>query len=1532
MSLLPTPRRRRAIVAGLASVVLVLATAVAFGATASADTPPPGQGTLFADLGQTQFPGEGQAWCSYGVPEYQGEYEQQGWVQIPAGVHHVLLTAIGDAGSSGNSGGAQGGLGGVVSAILPTSPGKIFYASPDSSVTQDTSVEANGGRASFISTMSPATLVATHTLDGLPNPDALCFTEFDPEDYPQVMPASDLVLVAGGGGGGGDFGTAGRGGNAGPNGVNGSGAGGAGGGGGGTQSGGGAGGTGADFQGYNGTYLSGGDNFNPNVVIGGGGGAGYWGGGNGSGNGSTPSGGGGGGSNYIVGLPSDGVSKVISNGATTQASQVSIVPIYEPTVTVSAPVNPSVVNTPTTITVTVSGLPTAATLDDEGTTVTVRPAASGTVSMVVNGVTVTQSFDPLVGTDTGVRTATFTVTGHSSGTTNYVATYNGDASQESAYYFGDLVNPESSASFAEGYKPAVTATLSGSMTYGDSTATFTHSETLPGGVTISGTATCTTAGGGLSLSGLSAATYSIDPASCSGLTLGGPNAASYGILYAGSVSVAPRQVTAYITGSQPSGGAATFAYSVAPTEYSDAVIGSPTCTTLDDGTAIGPGLSRGVYTLGTCTGLQLAAADIHNYTLTVTPAGFVAGTSSPTLTSPTLASAVVGSPLDTRVTLAGGDAPSGEVSLSFYDSDSCTGTPLSTGSSSVTGNGDYDTGTVIPQNAGTFSAEATYSGDTFNSTTVTSCDVIAVAQAAAGVTFSIPATGVVGQPLSASAAFSSSVPRVGNSELRMFLFPSSDTTCSSGVALIDEDVNADSDGVYTTPSYTPTAPGTYRWVILYSGDANHVSDNSICALTTVVSSPPAITSSSTATFAAGGTSSFTITTTPGSPAGTSLSAAGALPVGVTFTDDGTGTATLSGTPDAASGGAYPLTITAANSAASATQHFVLTVTQSAGFTSADTATFSTGVSSSFTVGTAAGYPTLTNLVFSGTLPAGINFTDNHDGTATLSGTPAAATGGDYPLTITASNGSLPNATQNVTITVTQPVAIGATGNAVFQAGDNGTYTVTTTPGDPATTGLTLHGTLPHGLSFSDNGDGTGTLTGTPSTGSGGDYPVTITASNGIGIAAVQQLDIAVNEPSSITSDDATTFSTGVSSSFTVGTAAGYPTLTNLVFSGTLPTGIHFTDNHDGTATLSGTPAAATGGDYPLTITASNGVLPDAAQDFTLTVTQPVAIDATDDAVFQVGDSGTHTVVTAPGYPVTTSLTPDGALPPGLSFTDNGDGTGTLIGTPQTGSGGDYPVTISASNGVGTAAVQQLDITVNEQPTITSADSASATIGVNSSFTVTTAPGYPAAYTLSESGALPPGLSLAIAGGSATISGIPTGPALSYPITLIASNGIAPDTVQTLTFAIVAAAAVPLPLAAPVGGNGINGVPTATHPGESFTASTTGFAAGAPITWGIFSSAQVLTTSVADLSGGATATLTIPAGFTGLHTVVATGVAPDGLPLVVSATTTVIDPAATASLPATGVAVGTSPAAAILMLALGLALVFIVRLRRRRRLP
>jgi hypothetical protein len=54
---------------------------------------------------------------------------------------------------------------------------------------------------------------------------------------------------------------------------------------------------------------------------------------------------------------------------------------------------------------------------------------------------------------------------------------------------------------------------------------------------------------------------------------------------------------------------------------------------------------------------------------------------------------------------------------------------------------------------------------------------------------------------------------------------------------------------------------------------------------------------------------------------------------------------------------------------------------------------------------------------SGPLPAGLTFIDHHNGTAMIRGVPDPGTGGLYVITITATNGSGPPASQSFTLTV-----------------------------------------------------------------------------------------------------------------------------------------------------------------------------------------------------------------------------------------------------------------------------------------------------------------------------------------------------------------------------------------------------------------------------------------------------------------------------------------------------------------------------------
>jgi fibronectin-binding autotransporter adhesin len=121
-------------------------------------------------------------------------------------------------------------------------------------------------------------------------------------------------------------------------------------------------------------------------------------------------------------------------------------------------------------------------------------------------------------------------------------------------------------------------------------------------------------------------------------------------------------------------------------------------------------------------------------------------------------------------------------------------------------------------------------------------------------------------------------------------------------------------------------------------------------------------------------------------------------------------------------------------------------------------------------------------------------------------------------------------------------------------------------------------------------------------GTGGSYTV-LASCTGVASPAVFNLTNTGQAPA-ITSADAATFPQGVAASFTV-TSTGTPKAA-LTETGALPSGVTFVDNGDGTATIGGTPASGTAGDYAITIAADNGVGAAATQAFVLHVSAAIA--------------------------------------------------------------------------------------------------------------------------------------------------------------------------------------------------------------------------------------------------------------------------------------------------------------------------------------
>ena len=149
------------------------------------------------------------------------------------------------------------------------------------------------------------------------------------------------------------------------------------------------------------------------------------------------------------------------------------------------------------------------------------------------------------------------------------------------------------------------------------------------------------------------------------------------------------------------------------------------------------------------------------------------------------------------------------------------------------------------------------------------------------------------------------------------------------------------------------------------------------------------------------------------------------------------------------------------------------------------------------------------------------------------------------------------------------------------------------------------------------------------------------------------------------------------------TATGTPAPT-ITRTGTLPTGVSFSGG-----VLSGTPAAGTGGTYPLTFTASNGVGSNAVQSFTLTVNQAPSLSGAPPSG-TVGTGYNHAFTVA-GFPAPTLSLTAGTLPAGLSLVGN-----SIIGTPSA-AGTFAGLTVSASNGVGSPATLNFSITIAGNP-------------------------------------------------------------------------------------------------------------------------------------------------------------------------------------------------------------------------------------------
>lgn len=332
-----------------------------------------------------------------------------------------------------------------------------------------------------------------------------------------------------------------------------------------------------------------------------------------------------------------------------------------------------------------------------------------------------------------------------------------------------------------------------------------------------------------------------------------------------------------------------------------------------------------------------------------------------------------------------------------------------------------------------------------------------------------------------------------------------------GATAIDVRTGAPSDVVTFTTSYATTVPAEatgYRVVVTGSGG---VDTSRTVLVSPAVPGPPSVTTSpEPVTVDAGEQASFTVAAS-GSPApSVQWQKAAANTDTPAFADiSGATSSTYAFTATAPDNGSrYRAVLT--SSEGTATSEAALLTVRSAPvvLTSPQDATAAAGESVTFTA-SAAGEPAPT-----------VQWQRSADGTTytDIDG----ATSPTYTLTVAEVDGgarfravfgnTLGTAeTTAATLTLVTAPTITSAASAPFTVGAAGTFDVTTT-GAPT---LTLAGALPSGLEFTDDGDGTGTLAGTPAAGSVGSYPVTVTATNGAG-SVTQALSVEVGAAATTT--------------------------------------------------------------------------------------------------------------------------------------------------------------------------------------------------------------------------------------------------------------------------------------------------------------------------------------------------------------------------------------------------------------------------------
>jgi len=374
---------------------------------------------------------------------------------------------------------------------------------------------------------------------------------------------------------------------------------------------------------------------------------------------------------------------------------------------------------------------------------------------------------------------------------------------------------------------------------------------------------------------------------------------------------------------------------------------------------------------------------------------------------------------------------------------------------------------------------------------------------------------------------------------------------------------------------------------------------------------------------------------------------------------------------------------------------------------------------------------------------------------TMTLTPSSANVGSFTAAVTATAGGVPN-TKTFQITVNAAGSDSApvvNAPAMQEVTEGSTLSFTVNASDPdgdALTSLDASG-LPFGATFTPNGTNTSGMLSWPTvTGDAGEYDVVFTASNSLSGGAVTHIHVASAPTLTIHPIADVTMAEGASLSVPV-SASGVPgalvTLTaSLPSFGTLNPPGSGTGGVSTTITLA--PPAGSAGTHHASVTATSlGVF--VTQTFDVIVTgstgggnHPPVLTAPATETVVVGSTLNFDVTATDADGDHVTLT-GSALPPGSTFNDNGDDTGTFLWSPVSGQAGTYTASFSGNDGRGGSGSASTEITVtggvvgNHAPTLSAPTAQSVNEGATLTFEVTGSDQDGDHVTLSGS-VLPPG--------------------------------------------------------------------------------------------------------------------------------------------------------------------------------------------------